>query len=296
MDLLRWLDGYRPNRNGLWLPAPERIASESPPEGGIRRGDEFNAAVDRSLRVEHGSKSRRVPRPPNSRLQRPALRAAAEALAVRAQCHRHKSRDYSGSRAPRPKICVRSHGALGARRLFLRCRLCLRRAYFEAFGIPRHLLHISLDAVFCSGSYLRGAAFLVYGIVNVIAMLWAEASRRSDQDHPSRPAALIALMARPRVRIHAADTIPILVRYWSCFCLNCVAYPCLPGQGLATERFAADETAENPVPRPDALRARSNCSGSARVRPSPGWLLALSSLVPLVRQRRPVRRTSSSLR
>ncbi|MFI5398065.1 MAG: restriction endonuclease [Candidatus Binatia bacterium] len=23
-DLLRWLDGYRPNRNGLWLPAPER--------------------------------------------------------------------------------------------------------------------------------------------------------------------------------------------------------------------------------------------------------------------------------
>ena len=48
-DLLQWLDGYRPNKNGLWLPAPERSLSDVQP----------NLTMETDAMRGRGSSSRR---------------------------------------------------------------------------------------------------------------------------------------------------------------------------------------------------------------------------------------------
>lgn len=45
-------------------------------------------------------------------------------------------------------------------------------SYFAAFGIPLHLVQTRLDTIFAVAGTLSAAAFLVYGIVNFLAMTW----------------------------------------------------------------------------------------------------------------------------
>jgi len=127
------------------------------------------------------------------------------------------------------------------------------KGILRAFGIPRHLLHISLDAVFVLAAYLRGRAFLVYGIVNVIAMLW-----------PKHPVVqikiirvglpLLLLLGPARVRIHASRYDSFLVALLVLFLFE-FAWPILVFRDKASlpERSLRTRPRKTQS-RPDALR------------------------------------------
>ena len=121
-------------------------------------------------------------------------------------------------------------------------------AYFEAFGIPRQLVHTSLDAVFVLAATVGGAVFLLYGIVNMIAMLWPK--------HPVvqikiiRISLLLLLVLWPGLvyGFRPVDSMPILIAVLGVVVLE-FAWPIFVFRDRASlaERFLADESTEDPV-------------------------------------------------
>jgi len=121
-------------------------------------------------------------------------------------------------------------------------------AYFQAFGIPVHLVHTSLDAVFVMAVTVGGVAFLLYWIANVMAMLWPR--------HPAvqikivRVSMILLLVLWPGLLygFRRLDFTPILVVALIVVVLE-FAWPIVVfrDRGSLAERFLADEAAEAPV-------------------------------------------------
>jgi hypothetical protein len=120
--------------------------------------------------------------------------------------------------------------------------------YFGAFGIPLHLIQTSIDTVFVLVMTIGAALYLVYGIVNLVAMLWPK--------HPIiqvkiiRIASVMLLVLWPGLvyGFKTADRVSILIAVLILLLLE-VAWPVFVyrKRGALAKRFEADETAEDPT-------------------------------------------------
>jgi hypothetical protein len=133
--------------------------------------------------------------------------------------------------------------------------------YFGAFGIPLHLIQTSIDAVFVLVVTIGAALYVVYGVVNLVAMLWPK--------HPIiqikiiRVATVLLLVLWPGLvyGFAAADRTSILVAVLILLLLE-VAWPVFVyrKRGPLAKRFEADEAAEDPT-RARTLLGRLQLAG-----------------------------------
>jgi len=120
--------------------------------------------------------------------------------------------------------------------------------YFGAFGVPLHLIQTNVDAVFVLAITVGTALFVVFGVINMIAIFWPE--------HPIiqmkivRVTVLLFLVMWPGLLygFTAVDRMVILVAVLILVLLE-VAWPVFVYRKRPTlaKRFEADESAENPI-------------------------------------------------